>query len=899
MDKNKIQKELCIMINHYIRNKNPDIYSKLREFYIKNHIFSEDEQNIDSILDLRYSDFPDNQFLLFLKTLTPKDDYPSLFRRMTSFKKQNEFNPNICNLDLLCSNQFHRDSIFSIEVDPLSRFFVTGSDDKTMKIISLPFFKEIITLQGHNDVISNIYFNYDISLLLSSSHDSTVRIWSLNNGKCLSVLDNITTSDIHYALFSPDGKLIAASCEDGSLFIWKTEDALQQKPPYYQLKSPELTPIVWLSFSPGSEFLCYVAEQNRVFILSISNNKTFELRPLTGNITYVSFSQRLYPSHHGLSPKLITFSAEEGTLSIFTIKNSSFGLQYVFKPSTSVKKGKICSLAWDHDDHLIVVVRQNSIVVYDSISGKTVSQLPEVDAIDGCYLLAANPKYTKLYAFVSCNGIFSVWDIHEIELLASCEEKSDVLFHEMKWSPCGRFLIASDNIGRVLIFCFTMNNHKCTLINSTSCNDQNGLNSKFLNYQVKTDLTFSLKCQKEEIELANKISEIDENSEVSPNRSHAVVVQQPPDPISIIYRKPLNPTVLNSNDDPSLFKNINDDNNTQPFIQINNSEINSNENTNLDVANDDLRNIAFDSESDLIPVLAPNDPSQFVVYEPFITLDKPYWIISISASVYVPQKGDQTLYIHSANIFDIISSNMSDFKFPPLLRCQIQKVQIAEQNNNCYFLIDLEAPLLDKSFEFQISYRFNDYCDYLFPISAMATYVAPIKNLEGGYNVEFRFEGHRYTGEVVSVRKDYRTNPYESITVSGLEAQVNISPWQILQYNGISTTNPYNVNTNYDIAAKAIESIVNKEEEFNRFYDMSSEICQNKSNIDFPVDLKFIIERLAHGWYRTTIALQDDIERANDNAKVIYKDQPDIIQLSDQLTSQCLDLIHRNVIRIQ
>lgn len=907
MDQKKIQKELCIMINHYIRERNPDIYSKLREFYIKNHIFPEDEQNIDSILDLRYSNFPENQFLLFLKTLTPKDDFPSLFRRMTPFEQPKEINPSKCKLNLLCVNQFHTDSIFSIEFDPLSRFFVTGSDDKTMKIISLPFFKEVLTLRGHNDVISNIYINYDISLLLSSSHDSTVRIWSLNSGKCLSVLSNITTSDIHYALFSPNGKFIAAACEDGSLFIWKTEDALEQKPPYYQYKSPELTPVVWLSFSPGSEFLCHVAEPNRVTILCLSNNKSFELRPLSGNITYVTFSRRLYPSSIGQAPKVATFSAEEGTLSIFGVKNSSFSLQHVFRPTSSGKKGIICSMSWDYDDHLAVVVRQSSVVVYDTISGKTVSQLPEIEVVTGSYLIAANPKFTNLYAFVSVSSMFTVWDIHEVELLASYTEKEEVIFHEIKWSPCGRFILASDNIGRVLYFCFTMNNHKCSLINLSSTSSYilddycrlKKSSENFLNYQVKSDSSFSLKCQQEEIELANNIDVNGDNEASAQNRGHSIIVPQPPDPIAIVYSKPLNPTVLKPDDDPLFFKNINDENNKEPSLIKRNQEGLKNENSSInDEVNDDLRNIAFDSESELLPVLPPNDPSQFVLYEPFITLDKPYWIIATSTTVFVPQKGDQVLYIHSANHFDIISLSNSEFNFPSLLRCQIKNVHLPSNNSEQLLVVDLEAPFLDDSIDFQVTYRFNDYCDYLFPISAMASYVYPIKNLECGNHIEFRIDGFKCTGEVISIRQDYQSNPYDSITVSGIDEKVNISPWQILQYNGNAAKNPFDKkdkSLSCEIASKAIESIA-KKDEFELFYDMSNKIQEYKDEIDFPVDMKFIIERLTHGWYNTSLSLINDIEKMREIVKIIYDGKQEIILSSDSLSSQCLDLIQRNVI---
>ena len=79
---------------------------------------------------------------------------------------------------------------------------------------------------------------------------------------------------------------------------------------------------------------------------------------------------------------------------------------------------------------------------------------------------------------------------------------------------------------------------------------------------------------------------------------------------------------------------------------------------------------------------------------------------------------------------------------------------------------------------------------------------------------------------------------------------------------------------------------------------MSKEILENKENIDFPVDMKFIIERLSHGWYRNSIGLKDDIDKMKQVVKIIYDGQNDIIQLCDNMSAQCFDLIQRNVIRI-
>ena len=570
MEKSQVQKELLIMIAHYLKDKNPDIYDKLRKLFVDKKILSENESDIESILNIRFASFPADQFLMFLKTLTPNDDYPSLFRRMTAFSQPNEFVSDKCSLRLLCSNEFHSQPIFSIEIDPLSRFFITASDDTTMKIVSLYDFRELLTLKGHTNVISNLSINYDVSLLLSSSFDKTIKIWSLNSGECISTLTNFTTSDIHYSIFSPNGQKIASACEDGTMCIWNLEDALQQKPPYYSIKSHELKPVVWLAFSPGSDFLAYVSEPNRVNVISLSVNKTYDLRLHTGKVTYVAFSKRLYPTIHGMAPKLLTYSDEEGSVSIWSLINTSFVPIQVYKPPSSGKKHKIQSLAWDIEDHIVVIVRNSGVLIFDSINGDVIQELPEIQEIAGCYLVAANPKHPNIFSFVTTNGIFSVWDIHELELLATSSQSSQVVYNEMKldylemkWSPCGKFLLASDKSGRVLIFSFTTNNNKYPTINLKP-----PVNTReILNFQVHTDMSFSKRCEEAELSLNQRVHNVENDDNSNQGRETSNIhVQQPPDSIKVINDPPLNPHVLLPNDNPNDFQIQNNSNQKEDEI---------------------------------------------------------------------------------------------------------------------------------------------------------------------------------------------------------------------------------------------------------------------------------------------------------------------------------------------
>jgi WD40 repeat protein len=269
--------ELSILISHYIRDKNPEVYANFSELCRERGMLPEGVSSMEEALDVRHCHLPPDQFSQFLKTLTPNDDYPSLFRRMTSFGSPRTASRRP-SLDFFGSWQAHHDPIYSLAFDPLSRFLLSGSDDGLIKMVSIPDFNEIHVFRGHEGLVTNISIHPNVSYLLSSSHDATARLWSLNTGECLTVLDDFTKQEVQYATFSPTGAMFATGGEDGSLCLWNTSDALRGEPPFATLTSPDSTPILWISFSPGSEFVVFSAEPNHVIVSSIGTSKQQELK---------------------------------------------------------------------------------------------------------------------------------------------------------------------------------------------------------------------------------------------------------------------------------------------------------------------------------------------------------------------------------------------------------------------------------------------------------------------------------------------------------------------------------------------------------------------------------------------------------------------------------------------
>lgn len=84
--------------------------------------------------------------------------------------------------------------------------------------------KKLQELSGHQYGITHLTFSPDGKLLASSGRDTTVRLWSLPDGKLARELGKPRGGQfkdwIHAAAFSPDGRRVAAGDMAGQLHLW-------------------------------------------------------------------------------------------------------------------------------------------------------------------------------------------------------------------------------------------------------------------------------------------------------------------------------------------------------------------------------------------------------------------------------------------------------------------------------------------------------------------------------------------------------------------------------------------------------------------------------------------------------------------------------------------------------
>jgi WD40 repeat protein len=73
-------------------------------------------------------------------------------------------------------------------------------------------------LEGHSDSVRSVAFSPDLARLASASDDKTVKIWDINNGKCLQTLEG-HNNNVNSVTFSPDLARLALTSDDKTVKI--------------------------------------------------------------------------------------------------------------------------------------------------------------------------------------------------------------------------------------------------------------------------------------------------------------------------------------------------------------------------------------------------------------------------------------------------------------------------------------------------------------------------------------------------------------------------------------------------------------------------------------------------------------------------------------------------------
>jgi WD40 repeat protein len=298
----------------------------------------------------------------------------------------------------------HTSIVAAVAVSPDSRFIVSGSHDRTVKVWDADSGQLLRALEGHIGPVTAVAVSLDGHFIISGSADRTVKVWDASSGQLLRSLEGHTTL-VCAVTVSSDGCFIISGSKDCTVKVWDTHDGRL------------------LHSARGQSWVCTVAASpdNR-FIVSGSHDCTVKvwdassgqlLRSLEGHTGWVCAI--------AACPKgrFITSGSDDHTVKVW----DALGGELLHSLEGHISA--VSAVAISRDSRFVVSgSADGTINVWNIYSGELLLSLR--GHTGWVHAVAVSPN-GRFIISGSADGTMKVWDTHTGELIRSLEGHTRLL----------------------------------------------------------------------------------------------------------------------------------------------------------------------------------------------------------------------------------------------------------------------------------------------------------------------------------------------------------------------------------------------------------------------------------------------------------------------------------------